>query len=83
MMTGSGHMMMHQVRMEILVGAERKSLNICGLLTNMMKLANSGMKPVDFRDDDEKNVDPLNMPSKAAFGVGVGVNPNPTSSLCV
>jgi hypothetical protein len=40
-MTGNGHIVMHQVRMEILVNAEKKGVNIAGVYGRLMKLANS------------------------------------------
>jgi hypothetical protein len=52
-MTGTGHIVMHQVRMEILVQAEKKGINICDLLSHLMTLANSGHQTVDFKDADK------------------------------
>jgi hypothetical protein len=66
-MTGNGHIVMHQVRMEILVQAEKKGINICDLLSHLMKLANSGHFTVDFKDADKLPFDPEHMPSEGSF----------------
>jgi hypothetical protein len=66
-MTGKGHIVMHQVRMEILVQPEKKGINICDLLSNLMKLANSGQTLVDFKDADKLPIDPAHMPSEGSF----------------
>jgi hypothetical protein len=66
-MTGKGHIVMHQVRMEILVQPEKKGINICDLLSNLMKLANSGQNLVDFKDADKLPIDPAHMPSEGSF----------------
>ncbi len=53
--------------MEILVEAEKKGVNIAGVLTKLMKLANSGSKFVDFHDADQLPIDPSTLPSGPEF----------------
>jgi hypothetical protein len=65
-MTGKGHIVMHQVRTEILVQPEKKGINICDLLSNLMKLTDSGQNLVDFKDADKLPIDPAHMPSEGS-----------------
>jgi hypothetical protein len=81
MMTGKGHIMMHQVRMEILVEAGKKGVNIAGVFGKLMRLANSGSSSVSFHDVDKLPINSCNIPDGPDFTKRFSVNALQTSKI--
>lgn len=67
MVNGIGHIMKHQVRMEMLVETGKKKVTIDAILTELMKLANSEHAIVDFFDAQGDPFNAQDMPTKAEF----------------